>query len=182
MSEELKLRVMRTQWEQIGLMNLISAVKKNIGSGLKMVEIGSYAGESSEIWAKSGIFDKVICVDAWKNGYDQTDYASKTAELAENKFDEIASKYPCIEKCKCASLEAAGKFANGSLDLVYIDAMHTYDAVKADIEAWLPKIRKGGVISGHDYSDAWNGVVRAVNEKFGKPDQLFRDFSWVKRV
>ena len=182
MSENLKLRIMRSPWEKEGLTNLIQFVGKTLGSGLKMVEIGSYAGESSEIWAKSGLFYKIICVDAWKNEYDQTDYASKTAELAEKKFDEIAAKYQCINKFKSDSIKAANAFEDGSFDLVYIDAMHTYEAVKADIEAWLPKVRKGGFISGHDYNKVFGGVIQAVNEKFGTPDHVFRDFSWIKWI
>jgi hypothetical protein len=40
---------------------------------------------------------------------------------------------------------------NESLDFVYIDANHKYDAVKKDLELWYPKVRKGGVFAGHDY-------------------------------
>ena len=180
MEQAVKLYTMRPRGgERNGLCDLIAVVEKKLGRGLKMVEIGSYAGESSEIWAQSGVFDKIVCVDAWMNGYDSSDYASNTTELAEKKFDEIAAKYPCIEKKKCDSITAAKDFEDGSLDLVYIDAMHTYDAVKTDIEAWLPKVRKGGIISGHDYQKGWDGVVLAVNEKFGKPEMTFEDSSWL---
>jgi hypothetical protein len=55
-------------------------------------------------------------------------------------------------------------FSDKTIDMVFIDANHTYDAVKADIEAWLPKVRK--IICGHDYADGWPGVKQAVNEKF----------------
>lgn len=165
--------------ERDGLKELISVVESKLGRGLKMVEVGSYAGESSAIWAESGVFEKIVCVDAWKNGYDKYDAASNTTELAEKKFDEIAAKYPCIEKKKCDSKTAAKDFEDGSFDLVYIDAMHTYDAVKTDIEAWLPKVRKGGIISGHDYWSGRDGLVRAVDEKFGKPDRTFNDSSWL---
>jgi hypothetical protein len=48
---------------------------------------------------------------------------------------------------------------------VYIDANHTHEEVKKDIQAWLPKIKKGGIISGHDYG-GWEGVTQAVNEAF----------------
>ncbi len=54
-------------------------------------------------------------------------------------------------------------------DMVYIDARHTYDHVKADIGYWLPKVREGGLIGGHDYgSRRWVGVKKAVDEWFGK--------------
>jgi len=60
------------------------------------------------------------------------------------------------------SLEAVLMIPDISLDFVFIDAMHTYEAVKEDIRAWFPKIRSGGIVAGHDYS--WDGVKKAVDE------------------
>lgn len=61
--------------------------------------------------------------------------------------------------------------------------MHTYDAVKSDILMWLPKIKKGCFIGGHDYSKIEHpSVTQAVDEAFGKPDKVFIDTSWVKRI
>ena len=45
---------------------------------------------------------------------------------------------------------------------------HTYTAVTKDIDLWLPKVKVGGYLSGHDYSADWHDVVRAVDEKLGK--------------
>ena len=180
MEENSKLYVMRGPGrERDGLKDLILVVKNKLGNGLKMVEIGSYAGESSEMWAESGAFEKIVCVDAWKNGWNKKAKASNTTELAEKKFDEVAAKHKCIEKMKSTSLEAAKEFDDESLDLVYIDSDSTYESVKSDIEAWLPKVRKGGIISGHDYRKSWEGVIEAVDEKAGKPDRVFKDSSWL---
>jgi hypothetical protein len=56
-------------------------------------------------------------------------------------------------------------FADWSLDWVHLDARHDYASVKADIGAWLPKIRKGGWLSGDDYDEQkWPEVVKAVDE------------------
>jgi len=49
------------------------------------------------------------------------------------------------------SVEASKQFEDGYFDFVYIDANHTYNSVIADLEAWYPKIRKGGMLAGHDY-------------------------------
>jgi len=63
------------------------------------------------------------------------------------------------------SATAAELFNDQSVDAVYIDANHAYDFVKQDIEEWLPKIRPGGILGGHDYGDTKNpGVSQAVNE------------------
>ncbi|RWH78079.1 class I SAM-dependent methyltransferase [Mesorhizobium sp.] len=70
---------------------------------------------------------------------------------------------------KANSVEAAKRVPNGSLDLVFLDADHSYDGVKADLAAWVPKIKPGDWIGGHDYSNGEPGYAfpafdRAVNE------------------
>ncbi|KKK62149.1 hypothetical protein LCGC14_3007230, partial [marine sediment metagenome] len=55
-------------------------------------------------------------------------------------------------------------------DFVFIDANHSYECVVKDIKAWTPKLRPGGMLSGHDFSDRYSGVVGAVTE-------LVSDFS-----
>ena len=76
---------------------------------------------------------------------------------------------------KMSSRAAAKYVRDGCLDLVFIDANHSYEAVKQDIELWLPKVRKGGIVSGHDYIvteecpprfAGYAGVKRAVDEFF----------------
>lgn len=65
------------------------------------------------------------------------------------------------------SLDAAHGFEDASLDVVYIDGAHDYASVVADLAAWTPKIKAGGLIAGHDYNPgAWPGVVQAVTERF----------------
>lgn len=66
------------------------------------------------------------------------------------------------------SAESARHFADGSVDFVFIDADHTYEAVKLDLAAWLPKVKPGGIIAGHDYNYPHTGCVRAVDEVFGE--------------
>lgn len=64
------------------------------------------------------------------------------------------------------SFVAAQKFADHSIDMCFIDANHTYEFISRDIPAYLPKMKKGGTLSGHDMSDP--GVERAVKEIFGE--------------
>lgn len=70
---------------------------------------------------------------------------------------------------KMGSVEAASQFDDGSLDLVFLDADHSYEGVRADIAAWAGKVRPGGWLSGHDYRSDYpdadfSGVDRAVDE------------------
>ncbi len=63
---------------------------------------------------------------------------------------------------KATSLEAAANTQDESLDFIFIDANHDYLEVKKDLNAWYPKVRSGGLFSGHDYQ--WSGVKEAVDE------------------
>ena len=64
------------------------------------------------------------------------------------------------------SSDMASRFEDNSLDLVYLDGNHAYEWVKEDIELWWPKIKKGGVLTGHDYLDMdWKEGMWADNGK-----------------
>ena len=65
------------------------------------------------------------------------------------------------------------------LDLVFIDAAHTYEAVAEDIRAWLPKVRLGGVLCGDDYPH--RGVRRAVGEALRDVELCCKRRLWVYR-
>lgn len=62
------------------------------------------------------------------------------------------------------SLEAANMIRWTSLDLVFIDGNHSYESVKADIDAWEPKLQSKGILAGHDYNRGHCGVMKAVDE------------------
>lgn len=82
------------------------------------------------------------------------------------------------------SLEAASLVADASQDFVFIDADHRYEAVRDDIAAWLPKIRPGGLICGHDFGNGFPGVERAVAEQLaGRQVAVHRGSTiWLSRV
>lgn len=98
-------------------------------------------------------------------------------ELSERlgTFSQLISRLdpyrPRLAIFPMSSVEAADWVADASLDLVFIDADHTYKSVSADIRAWLPKVRPGGILAGHDYSSFFPGVVQAVRE-------LAQDTGW----
>lgn len=78
------------------------------------------------------------------------------------------------------SAQAAQEVQDSSLDFVFIDAEHTYEAVMEDILVWRPKVKKGGILVGHDVRKMYPGVKKAVQEIFGKDFGLVGDVWFVK--
>ena len=81
---------------------------------------------------------------------------------------KLMYQFPKLHIVKMTSFNAAKLFPEKFFDLGFIDADHAYEAVLSDIEEWLPLIKKGGLLTGHDYYDKKPGVIQAVNEYFGK--------------
>jgi len=168
-----------------GLIDLCEYIDHNsdvpIGQ-MQMAEIGCFTGEGSEIFAQ--YFDKVHCVDIWsKDFYIESDWNNK--EVFHWRMDRFGKeKY---QAWHMPSLLAVNHFPNGSLDFVYVDAMHWYQDVLDDCKAWMPKVKKGGFIGGHDFIVEWQhpegpGVIQAITELFGQPDKTFQDWSWIKKL
>lgn len=176
---------MRTIWAGThckGLLDLIELLPSN----LKMIEIGCYAGESTKMFLDSGKVSKLYAVDPFIGGYDPQDvYVDEYPfEDVFNYFkDNILNKYfdDVVELYKMLSIEAADKLLKfAPFDFVYIDGDHTYEGIKQDIRSYLPLIKDGGIIAGHDYNTCFEGVKIAVDGFFGSPDKTFEDNSWIK--
>ena len=160
----------------------IHELVKEFPANAILAEIGCYEGEATMIFAK--VCKTVCAIDPWVSGYDDTDIVSNAdLEYIYNKvFLPNMSKFDNVDIIRKTSVAAAAKVLTSSLDVVYIDAKHTYTGVQEDIAIWTPKIRKGGLLCGHDYSKEWPGVVRAVEEAIGKPDKIYDDTSWIYRI
>lgn len=157
--------------------------------GGTFVELGCFKGKSTsfivtEIINQKRIID-FIAVDSFEGATNSKDNkeveAYKGISDIEIDFD-INTKLISgnFSKVKSLSHEAAKLFEDNSVDVCFVDAGHSYEAVKKDIEAWLPKMKKGGIISGHDYN-SWEGVNKAVNELLGTPDKIQND-CWFKKL
>lgn len=128
------------------------------------VESGRYAQEL--LSANPGLH--LYCVDPWLQygSYRQHVPQERVDRMLEQARERLAGfNYTILRKF---SVDAADDVEDGSLDFVYLDGNHAYEYVVADIAAWLPKIRSGGIIAGHDYAP-WKlsgmpcGVIEAVN-------------------
>jgi predicted O-methyltransferase YrrM len=143
------------------------AVREAPQTGARFVELGSAFGRSAafmcEEIVKSGKRIEFHCVDAWET---KGAYQTFWNNLREHKR---ATDFLLVFH-KMFTAASAVEFAAQELDFdfVFIDADHSYEGVKADIEGFLPLVMPGGIIAGDDYSvPDYPGVVRAVDEAFG---------------
>lgn len=138
-------------------------------------EIGVLRGEFSELLLDQWRGRRLHSVDPWKE-YAGGEYQdnknvpqSRQDELHAETLRRLQRFGPRSSVVRGDSREAAARFEDGRLDFVYIDAQHHYEAACEDIALWHPKVRKGGLLAGHDYLDGWlngcrYGVRRAVDE------------------
>ena len=152
------------------------------------VEVGSYYGRSLawllvEIENKNKNF-KVYAIDNWQGNDQEQFYINKknsNPDFFKNVYEKFKNNLKIFEgkftPMKMLSWEAANNFQNESVDYIMIDAGHDYDSVKKDLEAWWPKIKKGGFMGGDDYAieNSQDGVFLAVNE-FVLKNKLQLDF------
>jgi len=125
-------------------------------------EVGVDKGKYSEILLQCNSNLKLKLVDPWKAyGHHKDSDIEACYQYALQRINKFKDR---VEFVREYSVEAAKKIPNNSLDFVYIDAMHDFDSVIQDIIAWVPKVRVGGIVAGHDYYKVYQyGVIPAVD-------------------
>lgn len=130
-----------------------------------------FRGVGAEIGVERAVFSrhiaqtasKLYCVDPWRFVSGYRDHVSQSN--LDSFYEEAKGRMQSFncEFIRKSSMDAVGDFEDESLDFVYIDADHRYENVKDDIREWSKNVKKGGIVSGHDYIEG-NGVMQAVNE------------------
>lgn len=149
-----------------GLIELCNNVFNLYHPGNIIVDVGVARGISTEIFSH---FGTVYGVDhhIW----------SETDRFASN---------PRITLIHGNSMETARNWLtinpNRMLDLCYLDSCHDEDHVVEEIKAWMPNVKPGGCIGGHDFNLAFTGVQAAVMKVLGGADHVYSDSSWIKRL
>ena len=139
-------------------------------------EIGVWRGELSADLLRSFPELILMMVDLWKPFGDSTMHDKDNDFRAMTEAKEAAERGTQFAEDRrqvfaSASVEQAEQWADEVMDFVFIDADHFYESVKADLRAWWPKVRVGGIAAGHDYNGmgdrrkGW-GVKRAVTDFF----------------
>lgn len=166
-------------------------------NGIVGAELGIFCGELSAELLRNRADLSLYMVDAWgdypESFSESPDFHATLTEqeqgraqaMAMNAVEFAGNRAMVINK---RTTEAARQIQDGSLDFVFIDADHSYEGCKSDIDAWLPKLRAGGLLCGHDYQNpeyAWYGVQRAVDEfaaQHGLPIDLGDNYTWFIRL
>ena len=148
--------------------------------GAIFVEVGSWKGKSAAYMAEAikNSEKKItfICVDTWEGSEEHiNDPDILNGSLFETFTKNMSPLDEYYKPLRMKSIDAAKTFKNKSLDFVFIDAAHDYDSVIADIKAWKPKIKKNGILAGHDIDHP--PVRQAVRELL--PEYIVNHASWI---
>jgi len=133
----------------------------------RAAEIGVAEGNFSRDLLASGV-KQLVMVDAWQHIPNVTGDGNFDQHWHDRNYDKareaVAPFGDRAHIIKSFSVEAARLFQNDFFDFVYLDAAHYYDGVYADLVAWYPKIRSGGIFAGHDYLNPDYQVKEAVRD------------------
>jgi len=141
------------------------------------IEIGVAEGKFSEIILNTSPLRKLYLLDIWKE-FSMDEYTDgnnaaqaeqdRRYQLVLNKMQQYGERVSVLREDSRKSFK---QFHDGFFDFIYIDANHSYEGVKIDIENWYPKCKSGGIFAGHDYVDTVGGrkkfpcgVKQAVHE------------------
>lgn len=134
--------------------------------------------EGAEIGVWEGAFSRQLClsvpglhlrcVDPWRSYEEYQDPKNQKMKIEKAYRTAVEKLTPLgCDIMRMTSLAAAAQVPDGSLDFVYLDGNHGETFVTADLHAWAPKVRRGGIVSGHDYMErpgkSWIQVKAAVD-------------------
>lgn len=157
----------RGEWHRKVLADLFNEREFKI-----VAEVGVFSGTLCDyLLERCPSVESYCAIDLWQPV--KTKGSGSLRRFSQAKWDEIHDlflavmhKYPQVHEFREDSLVAATRFRKACFDFVFLDADHGYESVKPEIVAWLPLVRKGGVIAGHDFRKKYPGVKQAVEECF----------------
>lgn len=145
---------------------------QKLSVGKVCLEVGSYKGRST--CAMLEVAKHVHAVDYFRsnlNGQCQEETYTTLEDFKQN------TEGGAVTVWIGSSLHACRNFEPESLDLVFIDGLHTYEATRSDILSWWERLKTGGIMCFHDYV-TFEGVTRAVDETFLELDGRAHSFVW----
>lgn len=170
------------------------AIIKYVGTkDIVGAEIGVDTGKTCKVLFERMPDVFLFLVDRWIETPEGDSYFQGAKKLCHEPQSYFNNAYEQVKKIakpyrhkiiREDSVEASKHVQDGSLDFCFIDGDHSYIGTKRDIEAWLPKVRVGGWICGHDYDNqnTIGDVKGAVDERFGKDIELSYNTTWFHKV
>lgn len=164
------------------------------------VELGVYRGDMSAQLLRRREFLFLYMIDSWAPSVEQDDHYRETGDkhALMDYQEQIRHQQAAYDVTEFASTrrkiiprrtsECLALFADWELDFVFIDADHSYEGVRRDVENWRHKVKPGGLLCGHDYNDpvpTSQGVKKAVDEAVkyrGWTLDLGENFTWFVRL
>ena len=143
----------------------IAGVLNQLGLTQVAVEVGVDRGGFARDFLSKWDGDCLYCVDPW-----QTDLPGYVDHISWNREPDyhiaVAALAQFCDRVRILrhTSEQAARMIWHEVDFVYLDADHSYEAVKLDIQTWWPKVRAGGILAGHDWDEEHPGVEGAVSE------------------
>jgi predicted O-methyltransferase YrrM len=147
-----------------------------------VVEIGSWVGVGTCYLAcglRSGGGGRVYAVDTYRgstlDAKSRTAWAASVAKMGGSSLPLFRKHIAAfglealVVPIEADSVRASAEWAGPTIDLLFIDGDHVYEAVRADFEAWWPRVKPAGVVMFHDYDDRHPGVKRLVDEMRAGP-------------
>lgn len=157
----------------------LGVVLRELGTVRTVVEVGVLRGRYSAQLLSNLKPDKLVLIDPWSPQDTTEAYKRHDKDAWDGRYEYVANRFADaveVEIIRAWSPAAAGRFEDGSLDMVYIDACHQYEAARDDMLAWKGKVKPGGYLAGHDYipptplvPEDWTGVWKACHEVMGRP-------------
>jgi GR25 family glycosyltransferase involved in LPS biosynthesis len=168
--------------------HLYNEMVENGTDGDVFVELGAWLGKSTNHMAtliKDSNKDiKFTTVDTWKGTDGEEIHDTIVGGFGGDIFSEfmentmLSNNSKLFNVIKDTSENASNQFQHNSIDFIMLDAGHTYDSLKSDLNFWYHKVKPGGVISGDDYGGSFfPGVTRAADEFFyNQAKHVYRSF------
>lgn len=157
-----------TQATRLHLARLFAALGFTKGA-----EIGTWAGEYAARLCETVPGLHLTCVDPWMVYSEYRDPKNDPDRMERTYLGakERLSRFNCTI-LRMTSVEGARRVPDGSLDFVYIDGNHAAKFVTQDLRAWVPKVRSGGIVAGHDYALKDHLEVKPAVDAYVKAHQI----------
>lgn len=177
---------------EVPCMQTLRALAAEVPADEAIVELGSFMGRSTAILAlgaSEGHGAQVHAFDPWEDGPEvDSSYAATAPTVADYRLPETRAAFDAhmmrtgaseqVTAHVCTAVEGAKAYDGPAVGLLWVDALHDYDSVVADLKAWLPKMAKAAVVVLHDVGDPRYAVLEAAEAAFTRTKALREKWAW----